>query len=74
VIRYAPIALLMACGAAQDPQVQIEAARVAACEAAEQAVEDSLTAGALERDRALMRIDAIRAVCDDLHLRISEER
>lgn len=60
------------CGAAQEPDVQVEAARVAACEAAERAIEDSLTAGAIDRQVALLRIDAVRSVCDELHLSITK--
>ncbi len=74
MIRVIGAAFIIAgCGAAQERDVQIEAARVAACEAAEQAIEDSLAAGAIERQAALVRIDAVRSVCDELHLRIAGE-
>jgi len=72
VLLVALMALGEGCGAVQEPQVQAELARAAACEAAEQATEDALAAEAITRDKALARIDAIRTVCDDIHERITE--
>lgn len=60
--------LCAACGGTQ-PTVTAEGARVTACQAVEQRIEDSDAAVTAKIDQ----LRCVRAVCDEMHERIVEE-
>lgn len=58
------------CGGAA---VEMETARVAACQGAEAAIEEAMESGDMTRDEAIAAIDCTRQVCDRLHHEVTDE-
>ena len=50
-----------------------EAARVVACQAVEERIENRHADGHISREQAGMRISCVRTVCDELHRRLADE-
>ncbi len=71
-LLYTYATILAGCGGGNG-QVAAESARAAACEAAEQLIEDRVEAGELQREDAFLRIDCVRLVCDQMSERIAGE-